>query len=203
MTWVLPAAAGSSFPEERGHVGEYHTPVEEDPFRIPLSEKIELLRAAEAATHCRSEVVAGEPMLSLRREEQWQSSSEGARLHQVLVRVGAHVTATAAANGHVELRSHPAYGGQYLSGGYEHVRRMDLLGAAPRMGEEAVALCRADLPGQERYDDPRREPARPATTNRSGTPARWTVSRVTRSISAGRRSCGPRPKATCSTAANT
>ncbi|MEZ6021359.1 MAG: TldD/PmbA family protein [Planctomycetota bacterium] len=129
--------------EERGHVGEYHTPVEEDPFRIPLSEKIELLRAAEAATHCRSEVVAGESMLSLRREEQWQSSSEGARLHQVLVRVGAHVTATAAANGHVELRSHPAYGGQYLSGGYEHVRRMDLLGAAPRMGEEAVALCHA------------------------------------------------------------
>ncbi len=129
--------------EEAGHVGHFATPVEKDPFRIPLQEKIELLREAEAAARVRSEVVVGEAMVSLRREEQWQASSEGANLHQVLMRVGGHVTATASAHGHVETRSHPALGGQYLSGGWEHIEAMNLVGAAPRMGEEATALCSA------------------------------------------------------------
>ena len=131
--------------QEAGHVGEYFTPVEKDPFQVPLQEKVELLRAAEAAARVRSEVVVGEAMISLRREEQWQASSEGAQLHQVLMRVGGHVTATASAHGNVEFRSHPALGGQYLSGGWEHIEAMDLVGAAPRMGEEATALCSAPL----------------------------------------------------------
>ena len=126
---------------EAGHVGDYSTPVEIDPFRISLDEKVSLLRRAEAAVHVRPEVVVGESMISLRREEQWQASSEGAALHQVLVRVGSHVTATASANGHVEVRSHPAYGGQFLSGGWEHVLAMDLEASAPRMGHEASDLC--------------------------------------------------------------
>ncbi|MCA9003183.1 MAG: TldD/PmbA family protein, partial [Planctomycetes bacterium] len=127
--------------EEAGHVGEYQTPVKIDPFRISLDEKVSLLRRSEAATHVKPEVVVGESMLSLRREEQWQSSSEGAQLHQVLVRVGSHVTATASANGHVEMRSHPAYGGQFLAGGWEHIQAMGLEAAAPRMGQEAYDLC--------------------------------------------------------------
>ncbi len=127
--------------EEAGHVGEYTTPVEIDPFRVPLDEKVSLLRRAEAGVHVRPEVVVGQSMLSLRREEQWQASSDGAALHQILVRVGAHVTATASANGHVEVRSHPATGGQFLTGGWEHVKAMDLEGAAPRMGNEAADLC--------------------------------------------------------------
>ncbi len=136
---------------ESGHGGEYRTPFEKDPFQVSLREKIDLLRNAEQAAHVRSEVVVGQSMMSLRREEQWQCSSDGANLHQVLMRVGSHVTATASANGHVETRSHPALGGQYLSGGWEHIEKMDLVAAAPRMGEEAVALCSApDCPTGER-----------------------------------------------------
>ena len=41
-------------------------------------------------------------LCSLRREEQWQAASEGAALHQVLVRTGAGMAVTAAAHGQVQ-----------------------------------------------------------------------------------------------------
>ena len=78
------------------HVAEYETPVEIDPFAVPLKERLDLLREAEASLRGAAETVVREARCSLRREEQWQASSEGARIHQVLVRSGAGISSTAA-----------------------------------------------------------------------------------------------------------
>ncbi|MBM3977073.1 MAG: TldD/PmbA family protein [Planctomycetes bacterium] len=126
--------------------GSYSTPLVEDPFAVKLSEKLELLRGCDAALQGRAETVVREASLSARAEEKWFASSEGAEQHQKLVRVGAGLSSTAAANGTVERRSYPAsFGGNYKAGGFEHVRAWKLAEAGPRVRDEAVELCSAPL----------------------------------------------------------
>lgn len=127
------------------HSGEYTTPLARDPFAVPLREKLDLLRAAEASLEGAPETVVRQASASSRSEEQWQASSEGAELHQLLVRTGAGITTTAATNGQVERRSYPAsFGGNYLSAGWEHVEGLDLASHGARIRDESVALCHAE-----------------------------------------------------------
>ena len=129
----------------------FETPVGIDPFAVPVSERLELLQDANAAMEGHESIVSRQAHCSLRREEQWQASSEGAALHQLLVRTGAGMEATAAANGQVQRRSHPSSWGNYKSGGWEHVLAMELPANGPRIRDEAVALCSADAcPSGER-----------------------------------------------------
>ncbi len=51
-----------------GHVAEYATPVEIDPFEVSLSERVAFLREAEASMEGREETVVREASCSLRRE---------------------------------------------------------------------------------------------------------------------------------------
>ncbi len=135
-----------------GGVAEYRTPVEIDPFGVSLADKLDLLKACDEELQGADETVVREASLSFRREEQWMASSEGAAIFQELVRSGAGIASTAAANGTVERRSWPAsFGGNYKSEGWELVQRLDLPSHAPRMRDEAVALCSADeCPAGER-----------------------------------------------------
>lgn len=131
---------------EAGHVGEYRTSVREEPLAVPLAEKLALLREADASMAGNATVVVRESSLSVRVEEQWFASSEGAELYQELVRTGAGIAATAAAHGAVERRSYPAsFGGDYASRGFEHAREMELAAHGARMRDEAAALCSAPL----------------------------------------------------------
>ena len=120
------------------------TPYEIDPFAVPLSDKLDLLRIAEASMEGSDATVVREARCGSRREEQWQASSEGARLHQVLLRTGGGMSTTAAAHGQVQRRSYPAsFEGNYKSGGWEHVLAMDLAAHGERVRDESVALCAA------------------------------------------------------------
>ncbi|MEE2939722.1 MAG: TldD/PmbA family protein [Planctomycetota bacterium] len=125
--------------------GEYHTAVDEDPFLVPLEEKLDLLMRTDAALSGRREVVSRSAGIGLRREEQWMVTSDGGLTHQVLVRSGGHAEAIASARGIVERRSHPnGLGGQFMAGGYEVVRGLELESQAERVRDEAIALCHAD-----------------------------------------------------------
>ncbi len=126
--------------------GEYATPCEIDPFEVSLEDKLDLLQTAGASLGGAAETVVREAHLDLRREEQWQASSEGAELYQSLLRTGAGISTTAAAHGQVGRRSYPAsFGGNYVAGGYEHVLAMDLAQHGGRMRDESVALCSAPV----------------------------------------------------------
>jgi TldD protein len=126
--------------------------LEIDPFAVPLTEKLDLLRAAEASMEGASETVVRSASCSSRREEQWMATSEGAEIHQVLVRCGAGIATTAAAGGTTQTRSHPAsFGGNYKSAGWEHVLSLDLAAHGERMRDESVALLSAEpCPAGER-----------------------------------------------------
>lgn len=138
-------ARAVEFASEPAASAEYATPCSIDPFDVPLKEKIDLLRAADAALLGASATVVREASLSSRRAEQWQVSSEGARVHQRLTRTGGGLSTTAAAHGEVQRRSFPAsFGGNYFAGGLEHVLALDLPSHGPRLRDESVALCAAD-----------------------------------------------------------
>lgn len=129
---------------EPAHRGRFATPTAIDPFAVSLRERIALLRQAEESMAGRSEVVAREAALSLRREQRWHCSSDGLAVHQELTRTGAGIAATAVVDGVCERRSYPAsFGGDFAGRGFEHVLDMELARHGERVRDEAIELCRA------------------------------------------------------------
>jgi TldD protein len=126
------------------NVGEYHTPVEMDPFQVPLEQKIDLLLECDSAMRrVRGVSVAEGNMLFLRSNKVF-ASTEGSLIEQEIVESGAGLEATAVGEDEVQKRSYPnSFGRNQGTGGYEIVYRYDLLENAPRLGEEAVALLSA------------------------------------------------------------
>jgi len=124
--------------------GEYRTAAERDPVDVPLSEKVELcLRAEGAMQHV--DVKITEATLRAQREQRAFRSSEGADVYQEFVECGGGIDALAIRDGKVQIRSYPsAHGGSSSQSGWEYVEGLDLPGNAPRVGEEAAALLRAD-----------------------------------------------------------
>ena len=63
-----------------------------------------------------------------------------------IVHVGAGMTATAVRGSNVQRRSAPSsHGGDFSQAGFEFVDGLDLVGRAPEIGEEAVALLDAPV----------------------------------------------------------
>jgi TldD protein len=73
-------------------------------------------------------------------------STEGARVDQTVTQTGAGIEAAAAGDGDLQQRSWPnSFRGQFQAGGWEVVDAADLIGNAPRVAAEAVALLQAPL----------------------------------------------------------
>jgi TldD protein len=126
------------------HVGQYRTPVEVDPFDVPLEDKIALLLEAEQEVRAVAGVAVATASLAFWRESKAFASSEGSYIEQELVESGGGVAAVAVAEGEMQRRSYPnSFGGDQATAGYEFVERYDLVGNARRVGEEAVALLGA------------------------------------------------------------
>jgi TldD protein len=123
----------------------WETPVAEDPFAVPLDEKLDLLvRASRAMLSVPGASVATGGFHAWRRRS-WFVSSEGTSVAQRIVHCGAGITATAVGDHETQTRSYPnSFGGDFGAEGYELVRRLDLVGQAPRVAEEAVQLLTAD-----------------------------------------------------------
>ena len=124
--------------------GEYRTPVERDPFEIPLADKVGLcLRVEEALAH--EDVKVTSAFVRAQREKRVFVSSEGAATDQELVECGGGIDAMASRDGITQIRSHPsAHGGSSAQAGWEYVESLAFEREAPRVGEQAAALLRAD-----------------------------------------------------------
>jgi len=125
--------------------GSYKTPVEIDPFTVPLEEKLELLLAADKAQRTDRKIVISQASYSGHKEKKVFASTEGALIDQEIIYCGAGIEASAAEGSDFQNRSYPnSHGGQFATRGYELIREMDLVSYAPRIGEEAMALLTAD-----------------------------------------------------------
>ena len=121
----------------------YETPHLEDPFTVSLSEKVDLVVEATRTMHGVEGVAMATASLAFWDTDKWFVSSQGHRIHQHLVESGGGMDATAVGEHETQRRSHPQAFGHFETGGFEVVRRFDLVGEAPRVAEEAVALLSA------------------------------------------------------------
>jgi TldD protein len=130
---------------EKPVVADWTSPFKIDPFTTSVEQNIELLLKIDSEMRAISGVTLAETNMNFRREEQWFASSEGASIHQTKFTTGAGFAAYAFAGNEIQKRSYPSsYGGQWQNKGYELIHELKLLENARRVGEEAVALLKAD-----------------------------------------------------------
>lgn len=129
---------------EPAHVDVWTSPYTEDPFEVPLEDKIGLFVAATEQMDGIDAIRISRGTLDCVKQHSWLLSSEGSDIEQTVVHTGAGIEATAVAGDDVQVRSYPgSFRGHYASAGYELVREMDLPGHAQQVAEEAAALLSA------------------------------------------------------------
>ena len=126
------------------HVDSYRTPFEIDPATVPLGERVALMLAAEKEVRATKGVTVGRAWMDIWRTKKHFANTEGSKIDQELLQCGSAVHALAVGEQDVQDRCYPGTGGLYQTGGYEIVRKAELLANARRIGEEAVQLLTAD-----------------------------------------------------------
>ena len=126
-------------------IGHYETPVDIDPFTVPIETKIADLLAADEAANRVKGIAFTETTYGAQREWKTFAASDGSFTEQVITHVGAGIESNAASGDEQQRRSYPDAGGGWQAAGYEYIRGLDLQGAAGPYAEEAVALLTAPL----------------------------------------------------------
>jgi len=121
----------------------FQTPREIDPGAVSLNDRLSLLLAAEAEVRAAKGVTVARAWMDVWRTKKFFASSEGSRIDQDLLQCGSGVHALAVGENDVQDRVFPGTGGLYQSGGYEIIKKADLISNARRIGEESVALLSA------------------------------------------------------------
>ena len=124
--------------------GSYRTPVDRDPFSVPLDEKVALcLRAEEALKH--PDVKVAQASVRAMGERRLFLSSDGAEIDQEILECGGGIDAMAVGDDLFQIRSYPSqHGGASAQAGWEYVEGLGLEREAPRVAEQAAALLSAD-----------------------------------------------------------
>jgi TldD protein len=124
--------------------GSWSGACEIDPFSQPIEARLELLLAADALLGGDPRVVRTQAESIAVRTRKAFASSDGTVVTQELTECGGGIEVHAADADDVQVRSYPsAHGGNVAAAGYEHLLGLDLVGNAPRVAEEALALLLA------------------------------------------------------------
>ena len=120
----------------------YITPIEIDPFTIPITEKAELLLRLneQLLGYGDRGIKKASSYLRFTREDKTFASTEGSLIQQTLYRSYPGFGCTAIANGDAQNRS---YERPPLNKGYEHINAPDLLSQVERVAEEAIEKVHA------------------------------------------------------------
>jgi TldD protein len=128
----------------KAYVDSYKTPIEIDPATVPLGDRVAMLLAAEKEIRGAKGVTVGRAWMDIWRTKKYFANSEGSKIDQELLQCGSAIHALAVGNNDVQDRCYPGTGGLYQTGGYEIIRKANLLENARRIGDEAVALLTAE-----------------------------------------------------------
>ena len=119
----------------------YRTPVNVDPFSIPIEQKLELLRSVATEARKVSGVFSVTSFIAARLEDRFFASTEGSVIEQHIIQIAPEFTATVVEAGRkVKSRT---YRPDSVCSGYEAVERASLFYNAQRVAEEAVAHLKA------------------------------------------------------------
>lgn len=144
----VPHGKGLVLAHERGYIESYTTPHTIDPFDVPFSEKIELMREVNQTMLTYGEVKLATFMLECRKDEKLFGSTLGTRLDIKTIYIEPSFTATAITSDDSQSRSY-RNGGH--ARGWEWVRGLNLVEQARTIAQEAIMKVHADsLAGEER-----------------------------------------------------
>ena len=113
------------------------SPLEKDPFTVPLADKLELLRSVAAEMKKNSRVFGSNASLNFRSEDKYFASSEGSSIQQLIIQTYADAGANAV-DRQVGISRTRSYTPAPLSVGWEYVPEMNLLENARRVREEVI-----------------------------------------------------------------
>ncbi len=150
---AVEVAEGSAFLQEKPVVldplppveAEYETPVEKDPFAVPLEERIQYLLDLSSQALAFSGVMEFSAFLHATQEERFFFSNEDRKIWQRVTKTGAGMTVTVGEGRRPRAsRSYPpTASGQYETAGLELLDTWDLPGHLEQTVEEAKALAGA------------------------------------------------------------
>lgn len=122
----------------------YVSPVIEDPFAVPVDEKIGLLLDVTKILKKQPKIKIIETSLDFYKNYKIFCSTEGAFIEQTITESGGGYEATAVDKGDAQKRSYPnSHRGDFRCAGYEFIRELDMPGHAERVANDAVALLSA------------------------------------------------------------
>jgi TldD protein len=140
---AAPAANGRALAPVEPAEETYRTPFERDPLAVSLADKVALCLAAEEAL-AHPGVKVTQAFVHAQSEQKTLVTSDGVAVDQELVECGAGLDVVAVGDGLYQVRSYPsAHFGSSGQAGWEYVEELDLVGNAPRIAEQAVALLSA------------------------------------------------------------
>lgn len=132
--------------EAKPYMDKYSTKYREDPFAVPIDEKIDLLLRITDILRANKAIKVAEASLDFYRIKKFFCSTEGAFIEQDIVESGGGYTATAVSGAEVQRRTYPgSHRGDFACAGYEFIRQLGLVENAERVAEEAVVLLKAPV----------------------------------------------------------
>jgi TldD protein len=137
-------------PAEVHRDARWSSPVETDPFTVPIEEKVALLlRANEEALKVNGARFVNSVMFFLKQEKSY-ANTDGSYIEQTIYRSFPRMQVTAVSPTDFQTRVSTDVSPMGL--GYEHVRNAKLVETAPRWAEEAVQKLTAKPVQPGRYD---------------------------------------------------
>jgi TldD protein len=140
---VQPKGQAAAYGQPSKSTGEYRSPVQIDPFRVPPREQLEMLFSAEANLRRFDRVKVSEAHLQAFRSFKFFANTEGAHQRQFITETGGGLSAIAVEGPYSYQRTF-GRGGNYGQAGYEYILDLQLEDEALRVGEEAHELVAAD-----------------------------------------------------------
>ena len=131
--------------------GVWRTPIEIDPFTVPVEDKVGVLLAANAAALKGGARFVNSNMFFL-REEKTFASTDGSFIVQTIYRTQPSMTLTAVSSDGSDFQTRQSHEIAPMGLGYEHVRDAHLVESAPRWASEAVQKLSAKPVDVGRYD---------------------------------------------------
>ncbi|MEO0095448.1 MAG: TldD/PmbA family protein [candidate division WOR-3 bacterium] len=119
--------------------GTYQTDVKIDPFKIPLSEKIDLLLGCDKILGDDKRIKTRTAFMSFRRIRVLFYSTEGSIINQSFTYVGGGIKVFAMDKGELQIRSYDDYG----QAGYEFIKGLNLKQNSERVKDEVLMLLSA------------------------------------------------------------
>lgn len=129
----------------------WNTPIERDPFDVPLAEKIELLLAINARALTVEGVSFCNSGMDFVREHKFFASTEGSYIEQTLHRCNPSFTVTSVDRKRGSFKTRDSYAAP-RSAGYEYIERYPWMDDVSQAGQDAVAKHTAKSIEPGRYD---------------------------------------------------